>query len=215
MSSTAIDPKILALIPKDAVRVQVADVAGVIRWRNLSDLESTDSIRINPNTGIPYTTRGQPGRKPKTQPTAPVKKIKPTRTDEILSAVSHNVESADVLHAVIRELADETSSLKTERMEFKDKDLPTSQVSLRRVQAIRALGDLWLRRKEQIASREIDMDSPVFQSLFLYVVETFHRATVDCGIRPEMKELLFSTFSRYMEDPNWKTEAKNRMRGGK
>jgi len=86
-------------------------------------------------------------------------------------------------------------------------------VSVRRIGALKAIGDSWLKRKDQIAAQGVDMDSPAFKRLFTFIMETFKDALTSAGERPEMIETVFAGLSKKL-DSDWQREAVKRMTDG-
>jgi hypothetical protein len=95
-------------------------------------------------------------------------------------------------------------------MEAERQGNDTSSLSMRRVAALKAIGDTWIKRKEQIVNRAIDLDSPSFHELFKFISETFARAMEASGVRPELANSVFAQFGKLL-DEEWKKEAKTRM----
>jgi len=87
----------------------------------------------------------------------------------------------------------------------------TSQLSMRRVQALKAIGDTWIKRKEQIQHRGIDLESPAFRAVFEFIAETYARAMQNAGVRQELVDSVTAQFSKLLDDA-WMTEAKSRMK---
>ena len=108
-------------------------------------------------------------------------------------------------------IGEEAASLRFERMEAERKGTDTSQLSMRRVAALKAIGDTWIKRKEQIQSRMIDLESPSFQALFQFISETFVRAMQSAGVRQELSDTVIAQFAKQLDD-SWKNEAKSRMK---
>lgn len=133
--------------------------------------------------------------------------------DDLLEVVKANPESAFVLDYVMLGIAEEAAALGFERTEMERRGQPTSQVSVRRIGALKAIGDSWLKRKDQIASQGVDMDSPAFKRLFGYIMETFKESLVAAGERPEMIETVFAGLSKRL-DADWQREAVKRMTDG-
>jgi len=65
--------------------------------------------------------------------------------------------------------------------------------------------------KDQVVSRGIDLNSPVFKTLLTFLLETIREAMEASGERPEMIEATFSRLRKALGD-GWEAEAKNRMR---
>ena len=215
------------LIPKGATRVQVTDEVGKVVWRKPSDVKDTDSIKFNPNTGEPFVMFGSPG-KPSTQanaspttpaPNATISAIKTRKKealdkDPLVESAKKNPDSADLLSKVIEGLAEESASLAFERSEAERKGESTAQLSSKRVLALKAVGDTWLKKKEVIASKGVDFDSPAFKIAFAHIAETFRKACDIAGVRPEMSESVFAEFGRLVDDSEWVKEIQNKIEKG-
>jgi D-ribose pyranose/furanose isomerase RbsD len=211
------------LIPASAQRVKVIDDKGSTRLRKIDDLRATDTLSLN-DSGLPVFVEGQIGKPPVTKktdtampPASPIigdiLKIKQgmLRNDPIIQAAETTPESAEVLNQVLLGISEEAASLRFERMEAERNGEDTSQLSMRRVQALKAIGDTWIKRKEQIAHRGIDLESPSFRAVFEYISETFARAMQNSGARQELIDSVMAQFSKLLDDA-WMSEAKTRMK---
>ena len=215
----------MVAFPQGATRVKVIDPLGKTLWRKKSDLEPTDTPVLNKKTGEPYFMYGESGRKSKEDdlPTVsndtPSKVINEVRSrrkthlkkDHILSQAKKNADSSDVLTNVIVGLAEESASLGFERVEAERRGEKTSSISVRRVNALKAVGDVWLKRKEQVSSNSIDMESKAFKVLFGHIAETFRVACDEAGVRPEMTDTIFANFGTLIDEDDWLVEAKAKM----
>lgn len=218
---------ILALIPKDAKRVKVRTEKGHEKYRDISDgldaILPSDEIVLNGNT--PVTMKSTPGRKKKTPaPKAPApvnqtvaalvaQKQAFFDNDPLLKQVEENVESEDTLLLVMRGYAQESASLEFERMEAERNGTETSQLSIRRINALKALSDTWIKRKEQLSAKTIDMESPAFSRLFAFMLDTFREAMLAGNVPRDQAETVFARLSDRMTDETWETEANNKMKG--
>lgn len=211
---------ILADLPPDVSRVQVIDEFGKQRFRKRSEVAATDTLVYNSNGDLVVMT-GSPGRPQKTElppiNDAVAAQIRQRRAmmdeDDLLEIVKSNPESGGVLDYVLVGIAEEAAALGFERQEMERKGQPTSQVSIRRINALRAIGDSWLKRKDQIAAQGVDMDSPAFKRLFTFIMSTFKESLVAAGERPEMIETVFASLSKRL-DGDWQREAVKRMTEG-
>ena len=232
----------MTVIDPNVARVKVVDDMGKIVWRKPDELRTTDQVMFHPTTGLPITMNNEPGRKtkpvssPTNTPSTPVptiqqaqiamsstqlnianqqlNKISSLMQDKILGNVMTNIESGDVLNSVIEGLAEESASLKFERAEAERKGENTSQLSIRRVNALKAVGDAWIKKKEMLSNQTIDMDSKAFKILFGFLAETFRRACDEAKVRPEMTESIFANFGKMIDAEEWMKEAKARMEKG-
>lgn len=212
---------ILANLPADTTRVQVIDEFGKTKYKKPTEIGVKDQILLNAS-GDPIVMTGRPGRKkkPDMQPVndrvADVLRAKELHVedDELLTTITSNPESGGVLDYVMRGLAEEAASLSFERTEAERQGQSTSQISMRRINALKAVGDSWLKRKEQLSSGSVDMDSPAFKRLFQFIMDTYRQALEeDVKARPEMIETIFTALSRRLDD-DWMREAKKKMSEG-
>lgn len=208
------------VIPPEANRIKVIDAKGQVKLRKLEDLQAGDTVSLN-DSGLPVFIEGRIGKPrklddllpPATPMVGDLLKIKEghLRNDPILQVAESSPESADLLNQVVLAIGEEAASLRFERMEAERRGEDTSQLSMRRVAALKAIGDTWIKRKEQINSRVIDLESPAFQALFQYISETFTRAMQSAGVRQELADTVISQFAKMLDD-GWKAEAKSRMK---
>lgn len=214
---------LLASLPPGTTRVQVIDEFGKTRFKKPSEVVPIDQIVIGSN-GDPIVMAGRPGRKkkPDLRPSSPNieeslrAKSLHLSEDELLNTIRVNPETGDVLDYVMEGLAEESASLGFERLEAERTGQPTSQISMRRINALKAVGDSWLKRKEQITSAGVDLESKAFERVFSFIMDTF-RDTIEevmPTIRPELVETLFADFSKRVGDENWSREATKRMTEG-
>ena len=217
-------------IPAGATRVQVEDEYGKLIWRKPSEVLDTDTIRINFKTGEPYAMFGKPGQPssnnanvkqtPVNTPSSPhpnsqtninqLQQRKQTKlnSDAVFDQTKKNADSSEVLTHVLVGLAEESASLAFEREEAERRGQSTSQISLRRVNALRAVGDTWIKKKELISGKSLDLQSKAFRKAFGHIAETFRKACDEAGVRPELAESVFATFGKMVDDPEWITDAK-------
>ncbi len=218
--STKTAKEIIASLPEDVNRVQVIDEFGKQRYRKLDEIADKDQLVLRPD-GAPVTMSKVPGRPRKAPPpdleptneaVADMLKVRDSKIkgDKLKHIVETNPESSMVLDLVLSSLAEEAASLGFERHRLESAGQFTSQVSLRRIGALKAIGDAWLKRKDQIASQGVDMESPAFGRLFKFIMETFKEALVEAGERPEMIETVFAKFSKKLDD-DWQRDAIKKM----
>jgi hypothetical protein len=220
-------------IPAGATRVQVEDEYGKLIWRKPSEILDTDTIRINFKTGEPYAMFGKPGQPssnsanvkqtpvntPYIHPSNPQANINQLQqrkqaklnSDAVFDQTKKNADSSEVLTNVLVGLAEESASLAFEREEAERRGESTSQISLRRVNALKAVGDTWIKKKEIMSSKSLDLESKAFRQVFGHIAETFRKACDEAGVRPELAESVFATFGKMVDDPDWMQDAKKAM----
>lgn len=210
---------LLSRLPEGTTRVKVETELGKIQYKEVDDLSDTDKI-ITKDDGTPVVMKSSPGRK-KNVVVAPVnatvkeiikRKEAYVKDDPLYKITQDDPESPDVLKHVMVSISEEAASIGFERMEAERQGKDTATLSQRRIQAFRAVGDAWLKRKEQVSARGIDLDSPAFEAVFGYTMETFREAMQAANARPEMIQTVFAKFSQKIADEEWKTEAKARMK---
>ena len=210
---------LIAKIPAGTRYVQVLTETGQLKWKEVSDIADSDDIQVR-KSGEPVVMRDKPGRPKKMinlTPANPIvaeilkRKEAAIEADPILNIVKQNPESADVLGQIMAALSTEAASIEFDRKESERKGCDSGSLSQRRIQALKAIGDTWLKRKEQIAEVDIDFDSPSFKTLFEFIMENFREAMNACEIRGELIETVFSKFAKRVGDKDWEAEARNRM----
>lgn len=219
----------LAGLPPGTARIQVIDEFNKQRFKDPNKLADKDQIVLDMQ-GKPICMSGSPGRpkhcdNPKYNPppavlaptTAVVAAVMKERAehlknDKLLNIISSNPEKSEVLDYIMQGLAEEASVIGFERIEAERQGIATSQISIRKVNTLKAVGDTWLKRKEQIASNGVDMDSPAFKRLFSFIMATFKQGLVDAGLRPEMIETVFVGLGKKLGD-DWNKEATRKMMG--
>lgn len=216
------------VVPPAATRVKVSDDKAKLCWRKIDEVRDSDALEFD-KMGRPIYMNGALGRPPAgTTPAKPpnllsvappttklvgdLLKVKQaqTRSDPVILAAESTPESPEVLNQVLLAIAEEAASLRFERMEAERNGIDTSTFSMRRVAALKAIGDTWIKRKEQITHRDIDLESPGFHELFKFISETIARSMDAAGVRPELANSVFAQFSKLLDD-DWKKEAKARM----
>lgn len=211
--------ELLAKIPPGTTRVYVCTEIGKLKYKDIDQLADSDEIQVN-GSGDPIVMKGKPGRK-KNINIAPInstvteilkRKQVSLQTDAVLQVAKSDPESPNVLHQVVLALGEEAASINFERQEAERKGEDTTQISGKRIQALKAMADTWLKRKEQLVTRGVDIDSPAFKALFKYIVETMMQSMESTGVRAEMIETIFAKFGKTVDTAEWAAEAKNRMK---
>lgn len=214
---------LLAKVPPEAKLVQVIDAkTGKIKYKPVEEINDLDRIQTT-KSGDPITMKGTPGRQPgsakavATTPTTRVAgeliamKSESIAIDPILKVARANPEDPDVLHQVVLALGAEAASIAFERQQAELHGEKTSELSVRRIGALKAIADTWLKRKDQIASRGIDMASPAYRIFMREVLGAFREALSSSGARPELVETVFTKLSKIMSD-DWEVEVRERIK---
>jgi len=211
---------ILGALPSGVRRVQVIDGSGKQVYKRPDDVDLMADEIVLSNDGSPIVMRGKPGRKPKSQlvPVSPqvaeVSKARGEHIDHDLlrREAEKDAEGDGVINRLILAMAEEAAAIEFEREEAGRHGQDTTNHSAKRARILKGMADTWLKRKQTMEGGIVDLDSPAFQGLFSFILETFKEAMTEVGSRPEFVETVFTKLVVVLADDPWKQEAKARMR---
>jgi len=210
----------IAKIPPGVDRVLVITEKGEQKYKAIADISVTDDIQFAKN-GDPIVMRVKPGRPKKAPTIAPVTpavkelvkhKHIALEKDPVLCAVKQDLDSPEVIRQVMLALGEEAASLKFERVEAERVGADTSGFSLRRVNALKAFIETWLKRREQAGVKDINPKTPAGQALVRFIAQTYKEAMEALGLRDEMIKTIFSKVAAAMDSDDWANELRNRMK---
>jgi len=212
--------KLLEMLPQGIARVRVTSAEGKQCYKAVPDILDTDTVDLTA-AGNPIVMRTPPGRPQGSKTTlAPVSKqaeeVSQAKDShealsDLVAVTRQNSEADAVFHTLMNGLATEITSLEFERKEAERKGEDTSNISSKRVRAIKTMTDAWLKKREKVDSGTIDMEGVAFKALFSFMLETVRGAMGDSGMRPEHIETVFAKLSKRLAD-GWTEDAKARMR---
>jgi hypothetical protein len=133
-------------------------------------------------------------------------------TSGVLGTIKEDPESVDVLYHVMQGLAEEAEAMAHARLLLESQGKNASNVSAKRVSALRAVGDTWLKRKEQIGSKGVDLNSLAFKRVFTFIMDTFRVSLMVSGVRAEQIEVIFAKLAAKIDD-DWMKEAQKKVEG--
>ena len=113
-------------------------------------------------------------------------------SDDLSSMLFNQPESPKVLDHILRELATEVRQLKRQR----NTAASPTQISARRVDALKKIGDIWLKRTELTKKSTLDIKSPEFQAVLKSLLDKIKITMVDSGFNAEMVQVFFSKLSQ-------------------
>lgn len=224
--------ELLNQIPKNAKRISVNDRFGNDCWRNIEKGFDAilDTDKINHKEGVPIVMTRAPGRPPtKNTPVSSQKPLKPgsakaaelqrekasyLRNDELLNAIARDPDQEKVFDFLLLALAHEQSALGFLRARSESDGEPVSQLSIRRVNALKTMSDILFKRKEQKRSNNIDFESTSFRRLFKFMLETFKQSMVEADLSEGKVNQIFEKLADRMGTKEWEDEAKNRVENG-
>ena len=219
------DEEIFALIPKKAERVRIQDRDGQEKWRNPKSFHKGDMLILE--NGEPRIMWNAPGRKSKKEE---VEELFPEGTteeadermelkqkfldrDDLIRLAKENPEDDKVLSLILEGLAEESASLSFERAQREARNQETSQISLRRVNALKSMAEIYLKKKEQASSRVIDLKSNEFFILFAHIVGTFKDVMQQAHIDDDAINVVLDNFMSEVKDESWSSLATRKMKG--
>ena len=217
------DDETLKAIPPNAISVKVVDQKGRKLFRTPEELVPTDTI-VTKGDGTPIVMTAPPGRR-KQEENAKVVigpsnsfvealnelRNKDVNKDPVLTALKQKgALDKDAITRIVEGMAEEAANLKFDRDESQRMGEDSVQISMKRVNTLKALADVLFKQQEQEAS-EIDFESPSFIAFFHYLGDTFKESMLSAGIRDESIETTINILSKALDD-SWKDEAKRRMR---
>jgi hypothetical protein len=232
MSSTSEDKRfglfdpddIEDLIPSNAIRVRIQNANNQEKWRNPNDFHKGDRVIIE--NGEPRCMYSKPGRKSKKEEVEEFipgttedakdlqeEKRKFLNQDELLKLAKENPNDDGILDSLIAGLAEEAASLSFERKKRESQNKETSQISLRRVNTLKALSEIFIKKKDQQQSAVIDLKSPQFFVLFVFLCETFKECMENANLDEDAVQVIMDGFQNAVKDPSWMALASRKMRG--
>jgi len=211
--------ELVAKIPEGSDRVLVKTEKGDQKYRPIAEIADSDVIQVNKN-GIPIVMKAAPGRRkvPTIEPANNVVKeiLKRKQAivddDPVFRATRHDPESPEILRQVMLALSEETACIRFDRLEAERNGEDPSSHSLRRINALKTLVDTYLKRKEQMGAKDIDLHSPAIRVMIKYIMDTIREAMVTVGEREEMIKTVFAKTAQMMGDETWERDLRNRMK---
>lgn len=221
-----------AYMPPDAKRVHVREEDGTIRWKPLSDVKDSDAIVFK--NGKPMTMKSHPGRPTNNRPTlvppmglptglgqpiAPEitrnfdRKKKSVSSNHLYQQICTDPYDDGILSQIMKELAEEAAALKFERKRADQTGKDPIALSVRRVATLQSMTDTWFKRREQMATKAVDLKSPAFGRLFSYIVDSFVECMEKAGVQEATASNVTLELSRlFKENKDWEAGAKEAMR---
>jgi hypothetical protein len=118
-------------------------------------------------------------------------------SDSLVRAATLNADSADMLHLVKIEVAREAASLLFQRTENEKYGRDTSQVSTRRIDALKKIADIELEVKK-IGAGMIDLKNEKMQRVFKFLIGQMREVAQEV-LAPEAMDLYFNRLSTALE----------------
>jgi len=222
--------KILSGLDPATKYIKVETKIGDVKWREVpGSVLETDVIVFRKN-GEPYQMTRKPGRKKKNkagQSKKPraingsgekldllyKKRKSHLQKSRFLQTIRESPESITVLKHIMEGIAGEIESMSFDRDMSEQKGESTSMISNRIIQGYKAIGEAWLKRKDQISDSELDLTSPAFKNLLQLIIETIKECMYLAEIPQEEIKLVLTKTGQMMNTEAWIIRARKRMRG--
>jgi len=128
--------------------------------------------------------------------------------DPVVNATSRLTDPMDVLRVVKLEVAKETAALHFQRIENEKHGRDTSQISTRRIDALKKIADIELEMRK-LGADVINVRSEKFQRIFKLWLDTI-REIAEQTMTPEQINLFFNHFETAMD--GWEDKASDVLR---
>jgi hypothetical protein len=123
--------------------------------------------------------------------------------DPLVKSSSERKEAVETLQRVKEEIAREGAALLFQRIEEEKYGKDTSQMSSRRISALREVANLELEIR-RLGATHIDLKGERFQKIFKFFLETVREAA-EGSLSPEQIDLLFNRLGTLLE--GWEEKA--------
>lgn len=130
------------------------------------------------------------------------------KEDPLLKAMLDDEGTFELLDIVMSELAEESASLKFERIkkEFEDED--TDRISLRRANILKMIGDAIIQKRNLALNDFVNLKSPQWQIVFEQLMDKVRISFTDLEYSTEQMELFFVKLQSNLEGFEEETEIK-------
>lgn len=163
--------------------------------------------RVNSNDVGAGFIVGQSGNIPTAEIVDPItiteevkERVKYVKKQELVKVLKDDASTAVIIDAVMFEIAEELAHLKFERRKAAKDGKNTANYTVSRINSLRSLAELLLKRKEAALAERLDLRSPRLQKIFEIWMEFFHESMVKCQIPDHVIDLVFQQMKVDMKD---------------
>ena len=156
--------------------------------------------------GVDYIV-GQTGNVPTPEIIDPVALSKEVRErvdyvnkQEVVRVIKDGASTAETIDILLLEIAEEISHIKFERRKASKDGKSTLNFTISRINSLKNLAELLLKRKEAALAERLDLKSPRFQQIFQIWMEFFYDSMGKCGIESKVIDLVFQQMKADMKD---------------
>jgi hypothetical protein len=195
---------LLPLIPADAERVKIKNKDGTESFVFVQDLKDSDDVVLS-SSNLPVITKKAYGRPKGSKKQKGLQLKNNLHSDPLVQSLRKDPESPNVLTHVMAELGEETYVLKSQRDKIFNLGGDTSNLSGRRIQALKSIADIYIKRKDQVASSNFEVESPQALAFAEALLDTVFQCMAELGVERNLSESVMSLFTSKAKDPTWKT----------
>lgn len=129
---------------------------------------------------------------------------------DLLEQVRQNPNSLDVVDTLMENLALEAASLEFERKDAERKNEDTTDLSSKKVTAIRSMMDLFEKKRDAVIEETFDFQSERFERLMEFIFQKVHLAAQNANLTEEQIDVLFGNLEDlFDEESGWEDEARD------
>jgi hypothetical protein len=107
---------------------------------------------------------------------------------------------AEIVDTVINEIIEELGHLKFERRKAAKEGKNTANYTISRIQSLRQLSDVLLKKLDSVKSDGVDVKSPKFKAVLRLWMEFVYDSMQKCGISDDLIDLVFKQIEADMKD---------------
>ena len=126
---------------------------------------------------------------------------------ELVEVIKRGAGTAETVDILLVEIAEEISHLKFDRRRAAREGKSTSNYTVQRINGLRSLVEVLLKRKEAALAERLDLKSARFQAIFKVWMEFFYSSMEKAGVDQPTMDTVFEQMRADMIDWEVKMEA--------
>jgi hypothetical protein len=135
----------------------------------------------------------------------PHRKKTEAELDLLYGAVKDNPDNDSIIDYLLVGVAEETAHLRVARKLSDEAGEDSSQLSWKRVQALKALAELLVKKKSD-SEAVLNIHSEAFRQSVQFLLKTFREALIDSSLSPEQIQVIFNQLSAKMSEDQWSAD---------
>jgi hypothetical protein len=128
------------------------------------------------------------------------KRVDYVRDQDLVKATKNGASTSALSDLLVVEIAEELAHLKFERRKAAEEGKSTANYTIARIQSLRGMMELLIKRKESERAEQLDLKSPRFNALFRLWMEFFAEAMEKSGIESKTADIVFQQMKADMVD---------------